>query len=227
MRINRYIARSGVTSRRKADELLKSGKVFINDVVALDLSTNVDQKNDVVTVSGKKISLPAFKYYMLNKPAGYTVTREDIHARHTVFDLLPKDTSLIAVGRLDRDSTGLLLITNDGDFAQDIIHPSKKIEKEYLVVVKRPLDNNQIDCLTTGVRLDDGMARAVKVRTISNKELVITMTEGRKRIVRRMITAIGSEVYALKRLRIGDIKLDINVGGYRELSKKEISSYVK
>jgi 23S rRNA pseudouridine2605 synthase len=227
MRINRYIARSGVTSRRKAEELIKLGKVCINNVPIKDLGTEVDPRNDVVLVSGKKVSLPAFKYYMLNKPAGYTTTKEDINARHIVFELLPKDSSLITVGRLDRDSTGLLLVTNDGDFAQNIIHPSKKIEKEYLVVTKRPMDDPQLKCLVTGVELDDGPARAVRAQRQNKNDYTIVILEGRKRIVRRMIKAVGNEVYALKRLRIGEIQLDVEAGRYRELTEKEIKPYVK
>jgi 23S rRNA pseudouridine2605 synthase len=227
MRINRYIARSGVTSRRKAEELLRLGKVSVNGKVITNLGTDINQTKDKVLVSGKAISLPDFKYFMLNKPVGYTTTREDINAKHIVFELLPKDKSLITVGRLDRDTSGLLLITNDGDFAQNIIHPSNKIEKEYAITTKRPLDNIMIDSLTRGVPLEDGMARAVNVKTHGNKELTVTILEGRKRIVRRMIKAIGSEVYALKRIRIGDIKLDTAVGAYRELTEKEILPYVK
>jgi pseudouridine synthase len=181
----------------------------------------------VVCVSGKKITLPDFKYYMLHKPAGYTTTRDDINARHIVFELLPKDTSLITVGRLDRNTTGLLLVTNDGDFAQNIIHPSKRIEKEYLVVTKRPIDDKQFDSLTQGVLLEDGEAKAVRVNRIGKNEFTVVILEGRKRIVRRMIEAVGNEVCALKRLRIGDIMLDIEVGRHRDLTETELAPYVK
>lgn len=227
MRINRYIARSGVSSRRKAEELIQTGAVFVNGKVVTSLTTNIDTENDTVKVNGKLIKLPEYKYYMLAKPVGYTVSRDDFFARHTIFELLPKDNSLFAVGRLDRDTSGLLFVTNDGDFAQNIIHPSKKIEKEYIVDTKYPITKEAKVDLVKGVHLDDGVAKAKKVKEQKSTILDIIMEEGRKRIVKRMIIAVGNEVRALHRKRIGDIVLDIPIGQYRVLTKEEIEKYVK
>lgn len=227
MRINQFIARSGVTSRRKAEDLIKSGSVFVNGKKVTILATEVDLEKDAVIVSGEEIHLPKHKYYMLAKPVGYTVTRDDKYARHTIFDLLPEDSSLIAVGRLDRDTSGLLLVTNDGDFAQNIIHPSMKIEKEYIIDTKYPITEESIDDLLRGVNLEDGHARAKRVTKIKDNILDMIIEEGRKRIIKRMISAVGNEVKALQRNRIGNIILDIPIGKYRELTDREIKEYVK
>jgi 23S rRNA pseudouridine2605 synthase len=227
VRINQYIARAGVCSRRKAEDFIKSGSVFVNGKRVCAFATEVDVKKDMVVVGGEEIKLPSYKYYMFAKPVGYTVTRDDKYAKHTIFDLLPEDSSLIAVGRLDRDTSGLLLVTNDGDFAQNVIHPSKKIEKEYVVDTKFPITDEAITDLCKGVKLDDGPAKAKRVMKIKDNILNIVIEEGRKRIVKRMIIAVGNEVRSLHRNRIGDIVLDIPIGKYRELSEKEITSYVK
>jgi 23S rRNA pseudouridine2605 synthase len=225
MRLNRYLARAGIASRRKAEELITSGKVFVNGLVVTELATEVDPTEDSVEVGGEIILLPEHKYYVLNKPAGYTCTRADAHAEHTVFELLPDDPSLISVGRLDRDTTGLLLITNDGDFAQNIIHPSNKIRKTYFIKLQKPSNKLQIEKLKAEIMLEDGPARAVDTKIIGNKEIELTIEEGRKRIVRRMIKAVGNEVEELKRTQVGNIVLDVEIGQYRELTDKEVANY--
>lgn len=225
MRLNRFIARSGRASRRGADDLIKSGLVFVNGVETTKLATDVKPGKDRVEVEGKEARLPVLRYYALSKPRGYTTTRHDAHAEKTVFDFLPKDTSLFAVGRLDRDTEGLLLITNDGDFAQNIIHPSKKIEKEYEVTLKNEAGNSEIKKLESKMTLDDGPTKAKSVRKVSKDKLILVIEEGRKRIVRRMIKKAGNDVLTLKRVRIGSIKLDIKTGTYRTLTRKEISEY--
>lgn len=226
MRINRFLARSGVASRRKAEELVLAGKISVNGKIISSLATDVDPENDVVEIEGKKIILPKYKYLMLNKPTGYTVTRDDPYALHTIFELLPKDSSLFPVGRLDRMTSGLLLVTNDGDFAQNIIHPTKKIEKEYIIRTQRPVTSDQVEMLEKGIELDDGPAKAQKAEKTGTKELVITIEMGRKRVVRRMIEAVGNKVSGLHRSRIGNIKLDIPLGKHRELTEEEIRPYM-
>jgi len=225
VRINQFLARSGLTSRRGAEELIKSGKVSVNGLVISDLATQIDTNCDSVALDGKTIKLPKHKYFLLNKPVGYTCTKSDPHAARIVFELMPTDDSLISVGRLDRDTTGLLLITNDGDFAQNIIHPSKKIEKEYRVTTEMELTEAMVAKLLDGITLEDGPARAKRVKKLKSKEISLTIEEGRKRIVRRMLSAIGAEVTKLERVRIGEIKLDVELGHYRELTPKEISQY--
>lgn len=225
MRINKYIARSGVTSRRKAEDLILSGRISVDGNVIKSLSTEIDENNSIVKIDDKKISLPKSKYYLFNKPTGYTTTKSDPFAMHTIFELLPKDSSLFAVGRLDRDTSGLIIITNDGDFAQNIIHPTKKIEKEYAVKTRLAIANDQLEALENGIELEDGAAKAKKITKISNKELIIIIEMGRKRIIKRMIQAVGNKVVGLQRTRIGSINLDIPVGKYRELTKEEIKEY--
>lgn len=226
MRINRFLARSGVASRRKAEDIILSGKVCVNGETVMDFATEVDPATDAVTVDGKRIELPKFAYLALNKPAGYTTTKSDPHAEHTIFELLPNDPSLIAVGRLDRDTTGLILITNDGDFAQNIIHPSKKIDKVYLVKLNDKISMTNIQKLLNGIELEDGIAKAKNVEQVSDHEILLAIEMGKKRIVRRMITAIGNGVTELKRIRIGKIPLDVEEGKYRNLTDEEIRPYV-
>lgn len=226
MRINRFLARAGVSSRRGAEDIIKSGGVIVNGQKIENLATDIDPEKDLVKVAGQEIKLPSFKYYLLNKPTGYTTTRNDRFARHNVFELLPNDKSLITVGRLDRDTSGLLLITNDGDFAQNIIHPSNKIEKEYVVRTQRAVTDDQIEDILKGIELEDGIAKAKIAEKTSDKELVMVIEMGRKRVVRRILEAVGNKVSGLKRIRIGNIKLDVELGKYRELTKEEINDYL-
>lgn len=225
MRLNRFLARSGVASRRKAEELILAGKVKVNGKVVKELSTDISD-DDKVHLDNQQVTLPQLKYFLLNKPKGYTVTKEDKFAEKLVFDLLPEIPGLIAVGRLDKDTEGLLLITNDGEFAQNIIHPTNKIEKEYIVKTKTEIKDSDLTDLTSGVALEDGMATAIKAIKNNPMEMVLVITEGRNRQVRRMIEATGNQVTELKRIRVGDIKLDVEPGEYRELTEEEVRDYV-
>jgi pseudouridine synthase len=226
MRLNRFLARSGLASRRKAEEIILAGKVRLNGKPVDTLSTEVNPDKDTVEVGGEIVELPKFKYYALNKPAGYTCTRADVHAEHTVFELLPDDKSLFTVGRLDRETTGLLLITNDGNFAQNIIHPTNKIAKQYFIKLRKPHDKQQLENLMNGIALDDGGAKAKRVEAVSKTEIQMTIEMGRKRIVRRMVKAVGNEVDALERRSIGNIALDLKPGQYRDLTPNEVEPYV-
>ncbi len=226
MRINRYIARSGITSRRKAEELILSGKVSVDDKIITTLATEVDEKKSIVKIDGKIILLSKHIYYLFNKPVGYTTTKSDPYALHTIYELLPKNNSLFAVGRLDRNTAGLILITNDGNFAQNIIHPKMKIEKEYIIRTRFPITRDQLDLLEGGIELDDGFAKINSVKKINDKELSLIIEMGRNRIVRRLIKATGNEVSGLLRNRIGKIVLNIPVGKYRELTQKEVKDFI-
>mgnify|MGYP002386164228 CR=1 FL=1 len=226
MRINRFLARSGIASRRKSEDIIRSGMVYVNGSRITELATEINPDKDTVEVGGEIVELPQFKYYALNKPAGYTCTKEDKHAEHTIFELLPQDSSLFTVGRLDRETTGLILITNDGNFAQNIIHPTNKIRKTYLVKLQSPSTKSQIEKLTKEIQLEDGVARAIEANIVSEYEIELIIEEGRKRIVRRMIKAVGNNVVGLERTQIGDIHLDTKEGEFRELSLKEIEQYV-
>jgi pseudouridine synthase len=179
----------------------------------------------VVGVEGKTVTPQAKKYYLLNKPNLYTTTKDDPYALHTIMELLPDDPSLFPVGRLDRDTTGLIIITNDGDFGQRMIHPSKKIEKEYIVRTKLPITNDQLQMLEEGLELEDGTAKPKAVKQIGKNELSLVIEMGRKRVVRRMVAAVGNKVNALTRVRIGKLTLDVPPGQYRELTEKEVAYF--
>lgn len=226
MRLNRFLARAGLASRRKAEEIILSGKVSVNGEKTNKLATEIDLQRDTVEVGGEIVELPAYQYYLLNKPAGYTCTRSDVHARKTIFELLPEDKSLFSVGRLDRETTGLLLITNDGNFAQNIIHPSKKIGKVYRVCLREPISSTQLDKLREPIKLDDGPVKVLDYKKTGDKEIELTIEEGRKRIIRRIVKALGGVVAELERIKIGELALDIPQGEYRSLTPKEIQEYV-
>jgi len=222
MRINQYLARCGVGSRRNVEKLILSGAIKVNNSVVTDLSREINIDTDKVFYKNELLKLPEKKYFVLNKPVGYTVTKRDPYAKKTIFELLPDIPGLIAVGRLDKNSTGLLITTNDGDFAQNIIHPTKKIEKEYLVMTAQELKQHEITKLQGGIMLDDGISKPKSVIKKDKHTIILTLLTGRNRQIRRMINAIGHSVTKLERVRIGKIKLDIPTGKYRELKQREI-----
>ena len=225
MRINRYLARAGVASRRKVEELISSGKVKVNGNIITSLSTTIEPNKDEVFLEGARIELPKQIYLMLNKPVGYTTTRADAHAEKTVFELLPVDSSLITVGRLDRETSGLLLVTNDGDFAQNIIHPSQKIEKIYIATLGKGISEPDLEKLVKGVVLEDGPAKFTYAKSIGDNKVEVGIEEGRNKIVRRMFDIVSNPVKSLERIRIGTITLDVPPGEYRELSQEEVARY--
>jgi pseudouridine synthase len=232
MRLNRFLAQCGVASRRAAEQLIVGGQVRVNGKPARELATQVEPGKDRVEVNGKNVE-PAARpvYLLLNKPRGYDVTRGDRHSHRQVYDLLPKGThaSVKAVGRLDRDSTGLLLLTNDGALAHRLTHPSFGCPKTYQVAVEGRATKEETALLMAGVQLDDGPARAVKAQVVEAGAkmslLRIVMHEGRKRIVRRMCEAIGHPVAALERTEIGPLKLgQLRRGQVRALKPPEMAA---
>lgn len=230
MKLNHYLARSGISSRRKSSELIENGRVQVNGEVVLEPSRQVAD-GDRVTVDGKAIVLEKLVYVALNKPVGFTCTLKDRFAKQKVTDLIPQSLGrLYPVGRLDRDSSGLILLTNDGDFSQRISHPRHEIEKEYLVVVSPAFKPDKISVLKTGV-LDKGeklSAREVKIlkKEPERSTLRIVLQEGKKREIRRMFASLGYQVEKLIRVRIGEIILgELLVGKYRFLSEEETGCY--
>lgn len=227
-RLQRALARAGFGSRRSAEELIAAGHVTVNGTVAT-VGDKVDVTTDVVTVRGATVNLdPRVRYLALHKPAGVVTTMHDPQGRPDIRSLLPPDDiRVFPVGRLDRDSEGLLLAMNDGDLANALTHPRYEIEKEYLVEVAGAPAGRHLAALRAGVTLDDGPARARSVRVVDTRperaQLSIVMTEGRKREVRRMLQAVGLPVTRLLRVRIGPVRL----GGlapreHRELSADEL-----
>lgn len=224
MRINKYIASSGVCSRRKAEEYILEGKVLINGSTCTELGYKV-KDGDIVVVDGKQISLEENKVYiMLNKPKGYVTTSKEQFGRPSVLDIVKVEERVYPVGRLDMDSEGLLILTNDGEFSNNIIHPTKHITKKYEVVLKENITETAIKKLENGVDIGGYVTRPAKVEKVSDKKILITIGEGKNRQVRRMIEVVDNKVLNLKRIAIGGLKLDkLKSGEYIMLDEKLIS----
>ena len=206
IRINKYIASCGVCSRRNAEEFVLSGRVKINGQVVTELGAKV-KDGDTVEVDGKKITLEQEKVYiMLNKPRGYVTTSKEQFGRPSILDLLDVKQRVFAVGRLDMDSEGLLLLTNDGDFANKIIHPTKHIAKTYEVILKKEISSEDVEKLKQGVDIGGYITRPAIIKKVNNKNIIITIYEGKNRQVRKMCEAVGNKVVNLKRIAIGGLK---------------------
>ncbi len=228
MRLNKYIAHSGVTSRRKADDLIARGQVLVNGAIP-PVGYEV-QDGDVVEVSGRVIRLEKrLVYYMLNKPPGYITSGEDDRGRKTVMELLDDHPERVyPVGRLDYATSGLLLLTNDGDLANHLMHPSKKVVKTYVAEVKGLFRYTDAQKLETGVDIGDRRRTApaeieILRQSESTSVVEIKIHEGRNRQVRRMMEAVGHNVIRLERTAVGNLKLGhLKLGRYRKLSENEI-----
>ena len=232
MRINKYLESCGVGSRRACDRMIEEGKVTVNGNPC-KLGQDVDERKDSVLVEGKKITLVVKNlYYIMNKPKGYVCTVKDDLGRKTVMDLLPKTASrVVPVGRLDYDSEGILLFTNDGDLVNRLTHPRNEIPKTYHVKVEGLVTEAMLNKIRAGVELDGKMTNKCNVHILSVDEkftkLSITITEGRNRQVRRTFEYIGKEVVFLKRTKIGDLGLTgLDRGKCRPLTAAEIN-YLK
>jgi len=226
--LQRVLARAGLGSRRSVEVLIAEGRVSVNGRPA-ELGNRVDPAMDRITVDGVPVPTdPELRYFVLNKPAGVTSTLRDPHAERTVAAFLPPgEPRLVPVGRLDRDSEGLLLLTNDGDLAHRLLHPGYGVEKEYLVEVEGEISRQAIGRLVRGVLLQDGPARVLKAalveRSRGRSALTVVMGEGRKREVRRMLAAVGHQVTRLVRVRIGPVRLDrLRPGEIRPLGSEEV-----
>ena len=224
IRINKYIASSGVCSRRKAEEYILAGKVLVNGVVNTELGYKVKEE-DIVVVDGKTISLEEKKVYiMLNKPKGYVTTSKEQFGRPSVLDLVKVEERVYPVGRLDMDSEGLLILTNDGEFSNNVIHPTKHISKKYEVVLKDNITETAIKKLESGVDIGGYVTRPAKVEKVTDKKILITIGEGKNRQVRRMIESVDNKVLNLKRIAIGGLKLDkLKSGEYIKLDEKLVN----
>jgi len=228
MRLNRFLAAAGLGSRRHCDELIAAGRVTINGNTCTDFSAEPNPR-DHVKVNGKLVHVAPPLTIMLHKPAGFVSTRRDPRARDTIFDLLPaKFSRLFNIGRLDAQTEGLLLLTNDGDLAQRLTHPRYEIEKEYEVILDRPWDPGLTLKLLRGIFLDGQRARIAQLHSISPVHLRVVLAQGINRQIRRMFEAIGYRVKRLVRIRIGPVRLgDLPRGHWRALRKRELESFEK
>lgn len=221
-RLQKVLASTGWGSRRVCEELIAEGRVTVNGEIAA-LGRRVDAEHDLIEVDGAPVGVrPGLVYYLLNKPAGVVTTAKDTHGRKTVVDLVPSEPRVFPVGRLDADTEGLLLLTNDGDITHRITHPSHGVEKEYLVHVKGRLTAGQLRQLRDGVELDDGITSPAQASQPAPGIIRLTIHEGRNRQVRRMCDAIGHPVLRLVRTRVGPITdRSLRPGDWRELSTAE------
>ena len=228
-RLQKVIAQSGVTSRRKAEELITSGKVKVNGNIVTELGTKVSSK-DKIEVNNQIIEKEPREYYILNKPRGYITSTSDEHHRKTVIDLIPTKARIYPVGRLDYDTTGLLLLTNDGEFANILMHPSEKVEKVYMAKLNGIIKGEQINQLKTGVTIDGVTVQAsrVKLKKVNEKNntcmVQITIHEGKNHQVKKMFESVGYSVEKLKREKVAFFNLkDLQSGEYRKLTPKEVA----
>lgn len=226
-RIAKFLARSGVASRRACEQLVASGRVTLNGLPVTSPVTFVVPERDVVAVDGRAVHPPTDHVYLaLNKPRGFVTTAHDTHNRPTVLDLVPNiGRRIYPVGRLDMDSDGLLILTDDGELAFGLTHPSRQAPKTYLVRLQRHAAQDDLDRLAHGLQLDDGPTSPAMARFAdgSGKLVEIEIHEGRKRQVRRMFAALGNRVIRLTRTRFGCVELgNLPEGGYRELGLDEV-----
>jgi 23S rRNA pseudouridine2605 synthase len=228
VRLNRFLALAGISSRRGAEEYIRHGRVTVNGELSTELATQVTP-SDHVRVDGKIVRTQKFIYVLLNKPADFLTTRSDERSRKTIYDLLPDDLPNLAhVGRLDKESEGLLLLTNDGDLAFRVTHPKFKLEKEYLVTLDREFQAEDTPKTKKGVYLSEGRARFDSIVKINPRQVRVVLTQGLKRQVRRVFAALGYKVKRLQRVRIGPLTDEgLRSGEVRLLSKKEVDSLTK
>ncbi len=227
IRLNKYLSNHGYCSRREADRLIEKGKVYVNDEIAT-LGTKVSSSDDV-RVEGRDRKKPPKKIYiLLNKPVGY-ITTTDRRKQDNVMELIDLEERVYPVGRLDVQSCGLLLFTNDGVLSNRLMHPRYEHEKEYVVVVDKPLGKKDIGTMQSGVELDDGKTLPTKVRQMSENKFAIILREGRNRQIRRMCQALGYNVINLKRTRVGTLKIISSYpeGLWRHLTEKEVRDLQK
>jgi len=223
VRLNAYLARAGVASRRGADELIKAGRVTVNGEPG-QLNTSV-QSRDRVEVDGERVALQRLAYVLLHKPAGVVTTARDPQGRPTVVGLVPAEPRIVPVGRLDADTTGALVLTNDGPLAHRLAHPRYGVEKVYEAEVEGEPDDEALDALRNGIELDDGATAPARVRRLGPNTIELALHEGRNRQVRRMLEAVGHPVARLHRSAYAGLTLEgLEPGRWRELEPSEVDA---
>ena len=231
MRLHKFLSRAGVASRRASEKLIEAGRVAVDGRTITELGTKVDPETSIVEVDGERVRIGAAEWVLLHKPSLVVSTRSDPEGRKTVYDLLaPEHAGLFHVGRLDTMSEGLLLFTNQGGEARDLLHPSRGVPRRYEVLVDPPLPKDLRSRLERGIELDDGRARAERVRvrrSSDGKRLVVELTlrEGRNREIRRMMRALDVRIRRLRRVSFGPIELgSLPPGAWRRLDSDEVEA---
>lgn len=223
-RLQKLIARAGICSRREAENLILNGRVAVDGKIIRELGTKADL-NQKICVDGKPITICAEKIYLLlNKPRGYVSTVKDERGRKTILDLIDVSERVYPVGRLDLNSEGLLLLTNDGELTNALIHPRFEIKKTYRAKISGVLTEEKLNSLCAGIELDDGLTAPAEVRLLEENLVEITIHEGRNRQVRRMFAAVGCDVKRLRRIKFANLTLKgVGVGKYRNLTAEEVA----
>ncbi|MGC1799483.1 MAG: pseudouridine synthase [Solirubrobacterales bacterium] len=224
MRLAKYLAHAGVASRRAAEELITAGRVRVGGEIVTDPARDVNEGSGV-EVDGASVTPEAREVWAVNKPAGVVSTAREPGRRPAITELVDSEQRLYPVGRLDADTTGLILLTNDGELANRLTHPRYGVPKTYRVRLARPPSDRDLERLRGGVRLEDGTTSAAQIQKLGERELEVTISEGRKRQVRRMAEAVGNEVQALTRIRIGSLELGgLRRGDARLLEEGEVAA---
>jgi 23S rRNA pseudouridine2605 synthase len=227
VRLAKFLAHGGVASRRRAELIISKGRVTVGGAVVTDPARDVGEGDDV-RVDGSPVGAEALEVWAVNKPAGVVSTAREPGSRPAVVELVDSKARLYPVGRLDADSTGLLLLTNDGELANRLTHPRFGVAKAYLARLGKPPSDRDLERLRRGVELEDGRTAPAEVNRVSRQEIEITLREGRNRQVRRMVEAVGNRVVALRRIRFGPLALGrLAKGGCRRLSEGEIAQLWK
>lgn len=235
VRLQKYIADCGITSRRKAEELIKQGKIKVNGQIVYELGTKINPQKDIVLYQDKKIKEKENNIYiLLNKPIGYVTTVNDQFKRPSVLDLVKVKQRIVPVGRLDMYTSGALILTNDGDFVYQVTHPKHEIDKTYTVTIKGIVTKQDVELLKNGVKIGDYTTKPAKVKILktilenNSSRLEITIHEGKNRQIRKMCEAVGYPVLALHRSKISGIDVkDLPLGKWRFLSKQEVERILK
>lgn len=222
MRLAKYLSNSGLASRRQAEVLISSGRVKVNGEIVKILGTSIDSEKDQIFYNNKLVKADNKVYYLLNKPKGFICSNYDAHNRQNVLALVPATPRVYPVGRLDKDSQGLLLLTNDGDLTYELTHPKFVVQKEYLVELEREVLAKDLVQLKSGIRLTEGIARADQAKKVSPYKVQIIIHQGWNRQIRRMMQALNYHVVSLTRIKEGDLALgNLPLGKYKVLSIKD------
>lgn len=226
IRLNKYLAECGIASRRKAEQLITEGRVVVNKNVIYELGTKINTETDVIFIDGQKLAIKRKTYFLLNKPKGVITSTKDEKNRVTVVDLIKTNYSIFPVGRLDYNTTGLLILTNDGELSNYLTHPSNKIEREYEVFLNEPLTKEDREKLTSGIILDRKKSKFEKIsfpKKNNYKLMRVVTVEGRNHFVKRMFSSLQYRVEELSRIRFGNLKIgNLKKGESRLLSEKEL-----